>query len=95
MSDKKMIPLLVTTEHKGVFFGYGEQTAEKIIRLKNVRMCVFWSQDVRGILGLAANGPSKNCKVTPAAPAMTLQGVTSVTEVSEKAEAQWKLEPWC
>ena len=87
-------PLLVTTAHRGVFFGYGVASTDKIIRIEEARMCVSWSQDVHGIVGLAAKGPSKNCKITAAAPAITLQDVTSVMEVSEEAEAKWKQEPW-
>ena len=36
MTDKKTKPLLVTTEHKGVFFGYGQVTDDKIIKLTEV-----------------------------------------------------------
>ena len=85
---------MVTTEHRGVFFGYGTVTQDKIIRLTEARMCVAWSSDVKGVVGLAANGPTKGCRIGPAAPAITLQGVTSIMEVSETAEAQWKLQPW-
>ena len=91
---KKSIPLVVTTAHKGVFFGYGQPTQNKIIRLTDVRMCVYWSADVKGVVGLAVNGPTKDCKIGPAAPAMTLQDVTAVMEVSTKAEDAWKLQPW-
>ncbi len=92
--SENTIPLIVTTEHKGVFFGYGKPTTNKVIRLEQVQMCVYWSSDVHGVLGLAAAGPSKDCKIGPAVPAMTLQGVTSVMEVSKDAEAKWKEQPW-
>jgi hypothetical protein len=88
------VPLVVTTEHRGVFFGYGVPTTEKVIRLEQARMCVKWTSDVRGVVGLAANGPTKDCRIGPAAPAITLQKVTSIMEVSPEAEAKWKLEPW-
>lgn len=88
------VPLLVTTEHKGVFFGYGTPTDETTIRLTNARMCVYWSTDVKGVVGLAAKGPTRTCKVGPAAPAITLQAVTAIMEVSPEAEAKWKEEPW-
>lgn len=94
MSKTKSVPLVVTTLHKGVFFGYGTPGANKTIRITEARMCVYWSPDVKSVVGLAANGPTKGCKVGPAAPAMTLQDVTSVMEVSAAAEAKWKEEPW-
>jgi len=73
-------PLVVTTEHKGVFFGYGIPTENKTIRLERCRMAVYWSSDVKGVVGLAATGPTASCKIGPAAPALTLQGVTAVME---------------
>jgi hypothetical protein len=92
--DKEMKPLVVTTQHRGVFFGYGKPTTEKIIRLEEARMCVHWTSEIKGVVGLAAVGPNKNCRIGPAAPAITLQDVTSIMEVSPEAEAKWKLEPW-
>ncbi len=94
MKNSKPIPLIVTTEHRGVFFGYGQVTTEKTVRLTEVQMCVYWSSDLKGILGLASTGPTKQCKIGPPAPAMTLQGITSIIEVSPEAEKQWKLQPW-
>ena len=93
-TSKTQIPLVVTTAHKGVFFGYGTPTEKKTIRLVNARMCVSWSSDVKGVVGLAANGPSKGCRVGPAAPAITLGDVTAIMECSEKATAAWNSEPW-
>ena len=90
-ADEK--PLLVTTAHKGVFFGYGLPTEAKTVRLKRARMCVYWSADVRGVLGLAGKGPTTNCKIGPAVPSITLQDVTSVVEVSDVARLAWEAEP--
>jgi hypothetical protein len=90
----RQIPLVVTTEHKGVFFGYGVPTKEKIIRIERVQMCVYWSADVKSVVGLAATGPSKTCRVGPPAPAMTLQDVTGIIEASPEAEKAWKEQPW-
>lgn len=87
-------PLIVTTEHRGVFFGYGQPTTNTTIRLEQAQMCVYWSADVKGVVGLASTGPSKSCKIGPPAPAITLQKVTSVMEVSPDAEAKWKQQPW-
>ncbi|HWM26571.1 MAG TPA: hypothetical protein VNP98_17270 [Chthoniobacterales bacterium] len=88
------IPLVVTTAHRGVFFGYGRTTTNKTIRLEKAQMCVSWSSDVKGVLGLAANGPTRGCRVGPPVPAMTLQDVTGVMEASEKAEKAWLAQPW-
>ena len=94
MSKNAKIPMIVTTEHRGVFFGYGEPTTETTIRLERVRMCVHWSRDVHGVVGLAANGPTSGCRIGPAAPAMTIHKVTGIMEVSKEAEEKWNQEPW-
>lgn len=91
---KADVPLVVTTSHRGVFFGYGQPTTESIIRIEKARMCVYWSADVKSVFGLAATGPSSQCKVGPAVPAVTLRDVTSVMEVSPEAAAKWESQPW-
>lgn len=93
MASKK-VAVVVTTAHKGVFFGYGDPSDKATIRIEKARMCIYWSADVKGILGLAANGPSKNSKVGPAVPAITLRDVTSVMEASEDATKAWEAGPW-
>lgn len=93
MKNKKQ-PLVVTTAHRGVFFGYAEPTTEKIIKLEHARMCVYWSNDVKGVVGLASVGPSEECRIGPAAPAITLQDITSIMEVTPEAEAKWNQQPW-
>jgi hypothetical protein len=88
------VPLVVTTVHRGVFFGYGTPTDAKTIRLTNARMCVYWSADMKGVMGLASGGPSKSCRVGPAIPALTLNDVTAVMECSDEARKSWEGEPW-
>lgn len=91
---KKGKALVVTTIHKGVFFGYGQPTNSKTIRITDARMCVYWSADVKSVLGLAATGPSPTCKIGPSVPSLILRDVTSVMEVSEQAAKNWELAPW-
>jgi hypothetical protein len=59
-------PVLITTAHRGVFFGYAEDTTGETIRLRRARLCVYWSEDTHGYMGLAARGPSANCRIGPA-----------------------------
>ncbi|MGL6349118.1 MAG: DUF6948 domain-containing protein, partial [Aeromonas sp.] len=35
-------PVIVTTEYKGVFFGYADDTTGDTINLKNARMAIYW-----------------------------------------------------
>jgi hypothetical protein len=89
------VPLLVTTA-KGVFFGYGygQPTTAKIIRIARARMCVYWAAECKGVLGLAAAGPTANCKIGPAVPTLTIQDVTAVAECSPEAAKKWEEGPW-
>lgn len=93
-SHNNLKPLLITTAHRGVFFGYGEPTDQKIIRIERARMCVYWSSECKGVMGLASTGPTKNCKIGPEVPAIILQEVTAVTEVSEVAAKEWEKGFW-
>ena len=86
--------LVVTTLHKGVFFGYGEVTTKKTIRLEQAQMCIYWSEDVKGVVGLAATGPSTGCRIGPPAPAITIHEVTAIMEASPEAEKAWTQQPW-
>lgn len=95
-SATKNLPVIVTTTHKGVFFGYtppGDFTRDTI-RIVDARMCVSWSSEIKGILGLASTGPSRSCRIGPRVPAITLRDVTAVTEVSEAAVEAWETAPW-
>jgi len=94
MAKKKTVPLVVTTEHKGVFFGYGQASDGDTIRLEQARMCVYWSEETKSVLGLASSGPLGSCKIGPAVPAITLRGVTSCMEATKEAAEKWELGPW-
>ena len=89
------IPVVVTTEHRGVFFGWldGDITATDI-RLEQAQMCVYWSAGIGGVLGLAAVGPRKDCRIGPAVPAITLHKVTAVIEATPEAVTAWQAKPW-
>lgn len=94
MTQPTQKPLVITTQHRGVFFGYGTPADGDTIRIERARMAVYWSADVGGVVGLAANGPTKNCRIGPAAPAITLYGVTAVMESSPEAAEAWERGPW-
>ena len=86
--------VVVTTEHRGVFFGYAEDTSGDVIQLKKARNCVYWSQGiVRGFMGLTATGPDKASKVGPAAE-IEVRKITSVIECTPEAIAAWEAAPW-
>lgn len=88
MPKAKERPVIVTTAHRGVFFGYAEDTDGETIYLKRSRLCIYWSADLRGFMGLAAIGPNDSCKIGPPAD-ITLRAITSVIEVIPEAEKKW------
>ena len=58
--------VLVTTEHRGVFFGYTDDTSGDIIKLRAARNCIYWPTEQKGFLGLASKGPLKGSRIGPA-----------------------------
>jgi hypothetical protein len=93
MTKKKERAVLVTTKHRGVFFGYATDTSGESIQLKRGRLCVYWSSDLRGFMGLATQGPGSSCKIGPAGD-IDVRDVTSVTEVTPEAMAKWEKGVW-
>ena len=93
MAKATKTPVLVTTAHRGVFFGYATNTDGETIKLKRARLCLYWSADVKGFMGLAANGPSASCRIGPAAD-IALRNITAVLDVTPEAVAKWEAAPW-
>ena len=85
--------VVVTTAHRGVFFGYATKTDGDTIALRRARLCVYWTPDLRGFMGLAASGPSSGCRIGPAAD-IELRAITSVVAVSPEAAVRWEAAPW-
>ena len=85
--------VVVTTAHRGVFFGYATKTDADTIDLKRARLCVYWSSDIRGFMGLASVGPSKSCRIGPPAD-IELRAITAVVAVTLEAAKKWEAQPW-
>jgi hypothetical protein len=85
--------VLVTTQHRGVFFGYATKTDGATIKLRAARNCLYWSRNVKGFLGLAATGPIGDCRVGPPAD-IDLRDITCVAEVQAEAVKVWESAPW-
>jgi hypothetical protein len=93
---KDMVYVLVTTEFRGVFAGYMHRDADingPSLKLEQARLAIFWSADVRGFMGLAANGPTEKCRIGPPAN-IELTRVTSIVTVSDSAKSAWEAGPW-
>ena len=85
--------VIVTTQHRGVFFGFAEDTDGDAIKLREARNCIYWSTEVRGFMGLAATGPDKDSRVGPAAN-IEVRNITSVIECTPEAVKAWEAAPW-
>lgn len=95
-SKPKERAVLVTTSlaaGRGVFFGYATNTDGDTVKLRRGRNVVYWERAMRGVFGLAANGPSSGCRIGPSVD-IELRGVTSVTEVTAEAVVRFEAAPW-
>ncbi len=87
-----MTDVLVTTQHRGVFFGRleeGQDLNARSLVLLECRNAIYWSGS-RGFLGLASHGPESGSRIGTAAPRVLLHDVTSVTTCSEEAAKKWR-----
>lgn len=85
---------VVTTVHRGVFFGTIKSQDNETVVLENARSCLQWPKEVKGVFGLATVGPLVGSKVTDAVSEMTLHNVSCVMQCSDAASAQWESGPW-
>ena len=95
--EETMENVIVCTDKRGVFFGKindDVQPGADPITLYDAQMAVYWSVDVRGVLGLASGGPTDGCRITAPVPEIELRGVTAVVKCSAKAVVAWKAAPW-
>ena len=89
-----VVPLMITTAHRGVFFGYGHPSDKQTITVEKARMCVYWDASMKGVLGLATKGPGNACRISQAVPKLTLRDVTAVFETTPEAAEAWEKAPW-
>jgi hypothetical protein len=96
--DDNKVAALITTDStkRGVFAGFIDKNdfEKETLFVEELRMCVYWSSDMHGVLGLASQGPSSSCKISPAVKKALIKGVTAVVELSDEALKNWRKEPW-
>jgi hypothetical protein len=84
-------PVIVCTEHRGVFFGYSRDTSGHNIILSKARMAIKFGT-TRGVMELAETGPTPRSKISARAD-LEVRKVTAVLEVSPDAVAKWESAP--
>ena len=101
--------VVVTTAHRGVFFGevVSYDLAREVtdpsgvtvktpstIVLRDSRVVVYWPAEVRGFVGLAYTGPLKGSRISPAAPTAQYTDVTGLLECTPEAVTAWESDIW-
>lgn len=92
-----MEPVLVTTLHRGVFFGYADSPdtllSEGRGKLYRARNCIYWPTENHGFVGLAVDGPKEGARVGPPAD-IGLRDIVSVTDCTSAAVDRWESIKW-
>ena len=82
--------VVITTEHRGVFFG--TMTAHDIdarrATLKGAVMAIHWNT-TGGLFELASAGPNAGSRLSVVAPSMEVEKITAIMDVTEAAETAW------
>ena len=90
MPDSTSRPVLVTTEYRGVFFGYATDTSGDTITLTNARNCIYWPSGQGGFGGLASEGPANGSRIGAKVSQIELRKITAVAEVTPAAVEKWE-----
>lgn len=88
--DEQMRPVIVCTEHRGVFFGYvtGPTKGVDPIELKRARMAIRFGT-TKGVMELAETGPTSSSRISARAD-IEIRKITAVFEVSDAAAEKWE-----
>jgi hypothetical protein len=81
-------PVIVCTEHRGVFFGYATETDGDRFLLKRARMAIYFGTK-RGVMQLAETGPTASSKISARAD-IDVRKITCVMEVTPEAAKAWE-----
>lgn len=83
--------VVVTTEYKGVFFGFTEDTSGDTISLTEARCAMYW--DKGGWMSLASQGPDAKCNISDTAMVLSVRKMTAVADCTEEAIKAWQSAP--
>lgn len=89
MSKNGNRAVLVTTEHRGVFFGHLESQENNSVVLTECRCAIYWNTK-GGFLELAEIGPNEGSRIGSTALRVELYDVTSIADVTPEAVEKWK-----
>lgn len=97
MENERFVVVTTDANRKGVFAGY--LLSEKndgvwTVELSDAKMAVHWSENVKGVLGLANTGPLQGCRISPSVTRIKIDGVTAIMDCTEKSIKNWKKDTW-
>lgn len=81
-------PVIICTQHRGVFFGYSKDTTGDRINLRGARMAIYFGTQ-RGVMQLAETGPTSSSKISARAD-IEVRSITAVFEVTPVAVEAWE-----
>lgn len=81
-------PVIVCTEHRGVFFGYASDTSGDRVHLRGARMAIYFGTQ-KGVMQLAETGPTSSSKISARAN-IEVRKITAVFEVTPAAVEKWE-----
>lgn len=93
---RKSFPVVVITAHREIYFGYANTRCPKgpKINLAHARMAVYYATDVRGVVGLAVNGPSPQSRITAAVDQIVINSAITILTATDRAAQAWEGAPW-
>ena len=86
-----MKAILITTQHRGVFFGRVPEDQDlnaRTMALKGARCAIYWGT-TKGVAELASDGPNSKSRVGAAVDLDAIHEITAVWAVSAKAADRW------
>ncbi len=90
-----MKPVLITTEHRGVFAGLvpdDQDMNARTMAIKDARMAIYWST-TKGIAELAETGPTSGSKIGAPADIEAVHDITAIWTIEEDAWKAWQNAP--
>ena len=85
-----MVAVIVTTQHRGVFFGRVPDDADldsRTLDLTGAKMAIYWGT-TKGVMELAHTGPTGKSRI--GAPAdCKVHDITAVLRVTDEAAKKW------
>lgn len=84
-------PVLITTEHRGVFAGLipaDQDLTARSMPLKSAKMAIYWGT-TKGVMQLCETGPTDISKISAKADIPMLHAITGVFDISPEAWAEW------